>query len=678
MPPNKPTAHAFPALLLFTLVFALFSPSIRYGFVALDDPSYVAKNSLVLSGLSLQGVCNAFFGGLFGGMYIPLLWLSYMADVTFLGASAANPAPFHAVNVVLHAADAVLFFLLLLRLFPSRGGSSLARAIPPFLLALLWAVHPLRVESVAWITERKDVLSIFFALLSLHAYLHAMPASGRETHPSCNRCLFFLLSVLAFTAALLVKPSLVPFPVLLLLIDLLVLRRPLSFHLLLAKLPWCLLATAAAGSTLVGHADTAVPLPLALRFARLPQTLAYYLRATILPVHLTILEPDPAFALFPTILCTIFLAALLLLVFRSRHTTPSVALGILWFFLFLLPFSGLVPIPNATVVDRFAYFPSLGLSIALLPVFGYGASIAPVRRIAMTVAIAAVAVLVFLTLSLLPSWRASDALYARVRRFSPDNRFLAMHDFRHAVDDTGDYATARGIALRALDLNPADIQFVVCLASCIANLDGPQSAFDFLAARRPAPGHFLGEWAWEMATLSLRLGRPADALGFADLADAALPPHGALRENVARLRAAASSPDLVDALPHYISQWMVYERADALEFFRRFLAAYPDRPDFLANVAWFLSTSDWSPAPPSEALGYAPRALELAGERPPPELLDTYAAALANASDYLAAVAAQERAISLLPPDSPARPAYLARLELYRNSAPYREDIGIE
>jgi hypothetical protein len=179
-----------------------------------------------------------------------------------------------------------------------------------------------------------------------------------------------------------------------------------------------------------------------------------------------------------------------------------------------------------------------------------------------------------------------------------------------------------------------------------------------------------------MARLSLRVGRPSEALGFAAIADENLPVQDTLRANIQRLRVAATSHDPADALPHYISQWMTYERSDALEFFRRFVAAYPSRPDILANVAWILSTSDWSPAPPSEPLGYASRALALAPDPPPPELLDTVAAAQANASDFASAVSNQERAVSLLPPISPSLSDYQARLALYRISKPYRHDIG--
>lgn len=677
------------AILLFLLTFALFSPSIRYGFVTLDDSDYVTKNGLVLSGLSFRGICDAFSGGLRGAMYMPLLWISYMADVSFFGGSSTNPLPFHAVNVAFHATDAVLFFFFLLRLsqllapsaslrpFPKSGNWE-SGVLPSFLLAFLWAGHPLRVESVAWVTERKDVLAIFFALLSLLAYLRAAPAPSAPPPDRRARLIYAFLSLLAFAASLLVKPSLVPFPVLLLLLDLLPLRRPLTLRLLLDKLPWCLLAAAAAGSTLAGHAAAIQPVPLAVRLVRMPQTIAYYLKVSVFPVHLTLLEPDPVFAILPTILCSLLLAGFLCLAIRCRRTAPGASLGILWFFLFLLPFSGIVPIPNAVVVDRFACVPSLGLSVALLSLFSSGRIPATLRRAFTVTVLVSVVLFAVLTLRLLPVWRSSDTLYDRVRRFSPENRFLVIHDFQHAIASSGDYAAARKTIADALERTPADPQLLVCMAAGMANVDGPQSAFDFLAGHRPGSGHALGEWAWEMAILALRLGHRDEALSFADLADGELSPHAALRENVARLRTAAASPDPIDALPHYISQWMIYERADALEFFRRFLAAYPDRPDFLANVAWFLSTSDWAPAPPSEALDYASRALALAGGAPPPELLDTYAAALANASDFPAAAAAQERALAILPPDAPSRSDYLARLELYRRSLPYRHDIGIE
>ena len=698
MPPRPPKMWVplLAAVLLFALVFALFAPSIRYALVDIDDPVYITGNRMVLSGLTADSVAEAFRSFTYASMYMPLLWVSYMADISLFGASPSNPAPFHAVNVALHAANAVLFFFLLLRLLPrpsSNAPSSTSSILSPicflllpFLLSLIWAMHPLRVESVAWVTERKDVLSLFFALLSLLFYLLPERVGGAGAKcPSLCRC-YRVLALLAFAASLLVKPALVPYPLLLVLLDILVFHHPLSLRLFLSKTHYFLLSAAATATAMLGHSHSMDALPFPLRLAHLPQNLVYYLRATLLPRHLTLLEPDPAYAILPALLATFILATLLLLAIRLHRSRPIATLGILWFFLFLLPVSGLVAIPNAAVVDRFSYVPALGLSVALLSLFphlgGSGAKPPSLSRRSSAMRAAPFLLLctvlaaeAAITARLLPHWRSSSALFDRVRRFNT-HHFLVLHDVRRDIA-AGDYASARAHSLDYLRRDPSCRHLHGPFASCIANTDGPLPALDFLLPLRPPPGPFLGEWAWQMAHLSLRAGRPADALSFADLADSALPPQNTLHANIARLRAAASSPDPSAALPHAISQWMSYERADALEIFRRLVAANPGRPDILANIAWILSTASWSPAPPSEALDYATRALALAGDRPPPELLDTCAAALANASDFPAAVAAQKQALSLLPPASPSLPDYQSRLDLYRHDTPYRHDIGI-
>ena len=686
------------AFVLFALVFALFAPSIRHGFIDFDDPLYIGGNRLVLDGFSLESVRRAFSSfSSSATMYMPLLWISYMADVSLFGASLGNPAPFHAVNVVLHAANAFLFFFLLLRLAPffvrvhSGIRDPAPETLPAFLLALLWAVHPLRVESVAWITERKDVLSLFFALLAALAYL---PRRGARSPCLANH----LVSTALFAASLLVKPSLTPFPFALLLVDVFVLSRAFGSRLVLEKIPAFLLSAAAAFATVVGHRQSTVPLPLSLRVFHLPQTLAHYLRVSFFPRHLTLLAPDPPFGFWLALLDACLLSALFLLAFRLRRRLPAVALGVFWSFLFLLPVSGLVSIPVNAVADRFSYVPSLGLSIALLPVFALGKESPRLRRCALAAFSLLLAALAGISLRLLPFWRDSDTLYDRVRRFHPSSIAVATHDIHAAIASSGDFAAARDLAEKALERYPFNPRLTGVLATCIANLDGPEEAIRFLESRPTPAKQFQGEWAWLKAGFSLRLARPADALDQARFAASAIPGDDTLGLNILRLQAVAAfelgdmplalslarlsnpaaTPDLSLELPYYIAQWMNYERADALGFFRRFVAAYPDRPDILANVAWILATASWSPAPPSETLDCATRALALVPDSPPPELLDTVAAAQANASDFPAAAATQQRAISLLPPSSPSLPDYQARLALYRRGLPFRRDIGID
>jgi hypothetical protein len=197
------------ALLIFILAFALFSPSLLYGLVRLDDITYVSNNTGVLGGLSASSVRQAFaLDNASATMNMPLLWISYMLDVEWLGATPGHPWGFHFTNVLLHALNASLVFYLLY-VFCGKPWRA-------FFFAALWAVHPLRVESVAWVTERKDVLSGFFGLLCIGAYLWAgrgkSPSADRSPSPFRLSILFRLLSLLFFALGLLVKPSLAPSP----------------------------------------------------------------------------------------------------------------------------------------------------------------------------------------------------------------------------------------------------------------------------------------------------------------------------------------------------------------------------------------------------------------------------------------------------------------------------------
>ncbi|HXA43960.1 MAG TPA: glycosyltransferase family 39 protein, partial [Candidatus Angelobacter sp.] len=193
------------ALLLALATLLVFLPAGRYRFVDFDDPEYVTDNAFVKNGLNWTDLRWA-FTAFHSGNWHPLTWISHQLDCELFG---LNAGPHHFVNILIHAANVALVFLLLWRLT--------ARLWPSALIAALFAWHPLHVESVAWISERKDVLSTFFALLSLLAYLDF----ARE-----NRRRNFWLSLLFFALGLLAKPMLVTLPCVFLLLDFWPLRRP--------------------------------------------------------------------------------------------------------------------------------------------------------------------------------------------------------------------------------------------------------------------------------------------------------------------------------------------------------------------------------------------------------------------------------------------------------------------
>ena len=370
-----------PPLLLLLATFALFSPSIGYFFVNLDDPIFIAGNPIVYNGFSWASLGRA-FTALHGdrAMYSPLVWVSFLFDNLFFRASVVHPWGFHFTNVLLHAASAVLLFFIL-RLCTRRPWIA-------FFAAAFWALHPLRVESVAWVTERKDTLSTFFAFLSILFYLVAWkcgrPAldEGSETPPSpsrhpslvtrhCNKG-YQLLVLVAFVAGLLSKPMLVTLPFLFLLLDYWPLHRfsLRNIHralprLALEKWPFFLLALLVSLLTRRLQSGTVTEAPLLFRLASaLVNTLFYFVKS-FCPTALRPLADGypvtPLLAFFA--LCLFLLLAAASAAFLRR--CPGLAVGLSAFTGLLFPVSGIIFIGSVPVADRYTYLPSLGLSLAI-------------------------------------------------------------------------------------------------------------------------------------------------------------------------------------------------------------------------------------------------------------------------------------------------------------------------
>jgi len=397
------------ALALVVGVAALYAPALWYDFVLLDDPSYVVENPQVLGGLSWPGVVWA-FTTFYKGYWIPLTWLSYMADVSVGG---PGPAMFHATNIALHAANVALLFTLLVRLTSSPWKSLVAAA--------LFAAHPLHVESVVWITERKDVLSTFFAFLSLHLYARYAGRPRLTTYLGVAGC--FALSLMA-------KPMMVTLPVLLLLLDIWPLGR-LQFDrqarwrpVLLEKLP--LLGIAAGVSVLTvmtqGNAGAladfdALPLGPRLGFAILGY--GAFLYRLVWPVGLNALYafPEPL-SVGWTLVAGVVLAGLTIVAVRSVRTQPYLTTGWFWFLIAMAPVSGVLQAGQQWTADRFAYVPFIGLYIAIVwlvaPVMGR------VRYGAVGVSIAVIVTAAVATQTQMAHWKNGEVLWQRILAMGGD------------------------------------------------------------------------------------------------------------------------------------------------------------------------------------------------------------------------------------------------------------------
>jgi len=353
---RAPRAAVAAAIVVLTLL--AFRGVLSNAFVIYDDNVYVTENVHVQKGLDGESIAWA-FTTTDGSNWHPVTWLSHMLDVQLFGLDAGRH---HGTNLLLHASNAVLLFLLLVRMT-----GALWR---PAFVACLFAVHPLHVESVAWIAERKDVLSTLFWLLTLAAWL-----SYLESKTAAR----YLLVVLLYGLGLMAKPMLVTLPFTLLLLDFWPLRRfALALGsralagLLREKAPLFAMAAASCVVTLVaqrsgGSLETLEGLRFAERLANAVLAYASYLSKTFWPASLAVFYPHPHAGLlaWSVVGSALLLAGVTALALRLARRAPFVAFGWFWYVGTLLPVIGLVQVGSQSMADRYTYVPLIGLFVAI-------------------------------------------------------------------------------------------------------------------------------------------------------------------------------------------------------------------------------------------------------------------------------------------------------------------------
>jgi tetratricopeptide (TPR) repeat protein len=697
---SRPFSGIFlPTLLLFGITFAVFAPSLRYGLVDFDDHLYLATHPLVMEGMSPVHVRTA-FTSFHQGTYSPLLWLSYGLDAAVLNAMPAHPGGFHFTNVFLHALNSVLLFLLLFGFCKKPWRA--------FFFAALWALHPLRIESVAWIAERKDVLSGFFGLLCLGAYVQAWLQRTAD-HP---RLSYTAGSLLFFACGLLVKPSLVPIPGALLLLDLWPLRRmePTLRAILRAlprliaeKIPYFVLAALAALASAAAHRTMhgLTEAPLTLRLAAVPVHYVFYLWKTVVPRHLSPLYPDLAPAVTLVLLSLLLLLALTAMTWRVRRRHPEGLVGWLFFLGVLVPAIGVVRFGAQSIADRFTYFPAMGLSIALLFLWSSPSSRHLRRRtLRLVLAAAALLGLAAATQHGLPVWQSPASFHEHMLARFPDHPMALDMRANHAIRTAGHFQQAAQDFDRILQTGSFNHAVLTGKARCLAALQGPAAAQDFLLTA-PATDNPYAQQAllWDAARYALMLRHYDDAIRYAHRA-LDLPSENraaAAYLHLLMMTAAFKNKDVplalvharqfpayanktsleeADLLPYYLHQWIDYHRADAYAFFQRLIQKHPEQRGLINNLAWGLATADWSPAPPAKVLALAQQVVD-SFPLPNAGVLDTLAAAQANAGEFTAAAQTLQQALDALPAD-PKRDPLRARLQhrrhLSHKNHPSRED----
>ncbi len=338
-------------VLIIALTGAAFLGVAGNGFVNFDDPNYILENPIVREGLQPAAVARA-FTTFHASNWHPLTWLSHMLDVELFG---VRPGPHHLMSLLYHTAAAVTLYFFL------RGCTG-----APWLslfTVLCFAVHPLRVESVAWASERKDVLSALLWMLTLAAYLRYVRKPGAAR---------YLTLAVAFSLGLMAKPMLVSLPAVLLLLDFWPFARFRALspgRLVIEKFPLFALALGAGLLTLRAQASAVLPeaaIPFSQRFANAALSTGTYVTKTIWPSALAVFYPRPAAGpgLGRAIVAVVAIALATALAIRFARRKPFLLAGLGWYFVTLLPVLGLIQVGEQMMADRYTYLPSVGLGIA--------------------------------------------------------------------------------------------------------------------------------------------------------------------------------------------------------------------------------------------------------------------------------------------------------------------------
>lgn len=484
----------FLCLALAVGTWVLYSPVAHYPFVDFDDQYYVTQNGHVQSGLNWQTFIWSFNAG-YAQNWHPLTWLSHALDCQLYG---LNPAGHHLTNVAFHVLNVVILFLLLLRATGAMWRSSL--------VAALFAFHPLNVESVAWVAERKNVLSTLFFLLALGAY-------GWYAHRP-KRSRYFVLVAL-FALGLAAKPMVITLPFVLLLLDFWPLRRikewPTSAvtdrkerrtgrssvrdfepeamfaqtslaRLIREKLPLLALCMGSAILTVIAQRTVSIRtlerLPLGMRLETATYAYAMYVWKTFFPLQLAPFYPyaKQGFAVWKIGLAGMFLAATSYLVWKERFRRRYLITGWLWYLGTLVPVIGLVQVGDQAMADRYAYVPALGIFVMVIWGLADWADRAHVNlQWRVITAVIVLLVLLFLSSRQIHYWHSEHDLWSRDLEVAPDNS-LAISNLGDAFTKMGRDDQALPLLQKSAQLLPWDPVRHAKLAVGLVHLDRLQEA----------------------------------------------------------------------------------------------------------------------------------------------------------------------------------------------------------
>jgi Tfp pilus assembly protein PilF len=444
-----------PALLISCLLIIItlipYAQTGSFSFVNYDDPEYVYENPVMSSGISLRSIAWTFSIGNSANWH-PVTWMSHLADSTIFG---MNAGAHHLMNVLLHIANTLLLFFLLFMVTGFRWRSGF--------VAALFALHPMHVESVAWISERKDVLCTLFFLLTLLCYI-------RYTRKrSIQR---YIPVILLFLLGLMAKPMLVTVPLIFILLDMWQRSEttPERFFLssikrLQEKIPFFCIAAASGIITIIAQhtklaiASTSATYSLSFRLENALESYCAYIGKLLLPIHLAVFYPPRIHSSFTVILlCAVVFLTISYAALKYYKKYSYITFGWLWYCITLLPVIGIIQVGDQSMADRYTYIPSIGLFIIVA--WGLYDIALHYRRFGLTVvvgvAITILALCGWLTCKQVGYWQNSQTLFEHALSVTTDN-YVAHNNLGLYYAGQGNVSAALDQYQEAIRIHDSDV-----------------------------------------------------------------------------------------------------------------------------------------------------------------------------------------------------------------------------
>ncbi len=429
-------------IVLGTITLVVYWQVYHFEFINFDDVIYITENPMIQSGISLNGFYWA-FGSKYFGLWNPLVWLSFMVDYQLYGLNAGG---YHITNLILHILSTLLLFWLFCRMTGAVWKSAF--------IAAFFALHPLHVESVAWVSERKDVLSAFFWMLTLCFYVYY------TEKPAIKR---YLLILVSFVLALLSKPMVITLPVIMILLDYWPLKRfesqkgNLFLWQLKEKLPFFVLSAVLVVVTLYtpgGQDAFTKSIPLGSRLANATVAFMTYLLRTFWPHNMAIFYPFveqiPVWKIAGTFLLIVIISATVIIMAKRL---PYLFTGWLWFLIIIIPVIGITQIGDFAMTDRYHYLPSIGIAIMLAWGIPPLIKSEQIRNwFLLPTGIGALLFLAFLAWQQCGHWKNSIDLWQHALHVT-DNNYMAHNNLASALLEKGETQQAMDHYQKAVEIN---------------------------------------------------------------------------------------------------------------------------------------------------------------------------------------------------------------------------------